>query len=176
MAAEGGLLEESGHKAMILDHVDILLLEGALPTPQFLGESGVAVAGPEGVLARVVLLVVRHGSAAAVDAADTIDATAVTAATVADLPIDDESTRRRAPLNVGGVPRHSRAARRRGRRRPPRNLGQSAVRSTLGTLGYARAVRSALRRRSNLHGVETARGSCHTAPTTDDGVSRAHDA
>lgn len=102
VAAEGGLLEESGHKAMILDHVDILLLEGALPAPQFLGEIGVAVAGPEGVLARVVR-VVRHGSAAAA---------AVAAATVADLPIDDESTRRQcqrrwcpAPLAGGSSPR-----------------------------------------------------------------------
>jgi len=67
MAAESGLLEESGHKAVILDHVYILLLEGALPAPQFLGKSSIGVAGPEGVLARVVLLVIRHGSAAATD-------------------------------------------------------------------------------------------------------------
>jgi len=68
VAAEGGLLEESGHKTVILDHVDILLLEGAFPSPQFLGESSGAVEGPEGVLARV-LLVVRHGSVAAAAAA-----------------------------------------------------------------------------------------------------------
>lgn len=93
MAAEGGLLEESGHKAVILDHVDILLLESALPAPQFLGESGVGVAGPEGVLARVVRIV-RHGSAAATDAVAAA-AVAAVVVTLADRPIDDESTRRR---------------------------------------------------------------------------------
>jgi hypothetical protein len=80
VAAESGLLEESRHKAVILDHVDILLLEGAFPTPQFLGESGVDVAGPEGVLTRVILLVVRHGSAAAYAATDAVTAAAVTIA------------------------------------------------------------------------------------------------
>lgn len=67
VAAEGGLLEEPWHEAVILDHVDIFLLESSLPAPQLLGESGVVVAGPEGVLARVV---VRHGAAAADVAAD----------------------------------------------------------------------------------------------------------
>lgn len=67
MAAEGGLLEESRHEVVILDDVDILLLEGSLPAPQFLGEGGVGVAGPEGVLARVVLLIIRHGAAAGDD-------------------------------------------------------------------------------------------------------------
>lgn len=77
MAAEGGLLEEPRHEAVILDHVNILLLESALPAPQFVGE-GVDVAGPEGVLARV-LRIVRHG------AADAADAPLM-------LPIDDRST------------------------------------------------------------------------------------
>jgi len=65
MAAEGRLLEEPRHEAVILDHVDIFLLEGSLSTAQLLGEGGVGIAGPEGVLARVVLLIVRHGAAAA---------------------------------------------------------------------------------------------------------------
>lgn len=64
MATEGGLLEEPWHEAMILDHVNILLLESALPAPQLVGKIGVGV-GPEGVLARVVLRIVRHGAAAA---------------------------------------------------------------------------------------------------------------
>lgn len=33
VAAEGGLLEEPWHEAVILDHVDIFLLESALPAP-----------------------------------------------------------------------------------------------------------------------------------------------
>lgn len=69
MAAEGGLLEEPWHKAVILDHVNILLLESALSAPQLIGKGGVGVAGPEEVLARV-LRIVRHGAAAA-DAAAT---------------------------------------------------------------------------------------------------------
>jgi len=92
MAAESGLFEESWHKAVILNHVNILFLEGALSAPQFLGESGVGVAGPEGVLTRVVLLIVRHGSAAATDA---VAAAAAAFVTVADRPINDKSTRRR---------------------------------------------------------------------------------
>lgn len=81
VAAEGGLLEEPWHEAVILDHIDILLLESALPAPQLVVKTDVGVAGPEGVLARVVLRIVRHGAAAAdADAAAT------------DEPIDDQST------------------------------------------------------------------------------------
>lgn len=65
MAAEGRLLEESRHEAVILDHVDIFLLQRSLPTAQLLRERGVRVAGAEGILARVVLLIVRHGAATA---------------------------------------------------------------------------------------------------------------
>lgn len=61
MAAESRLLEESGHKAVILDHVNIFLLESTFPTPDLLSEESVSVAGSEGILARVVLLFVRHG-------------------------------------------------------------------------------------------------------------------
>lgn len=59
MAAEGRLFEEPWHKAVVLDHVDIFLLQGALPAPQLVSE-GICIAGPEGVLARV--LIVRHGA------------------------------------------------------------------------------------------------------------------
>lgn len=167
VAAEGGLLEESGHKAVILDHVDILLLKGTLPAPQFLGEGGVGVAGPEGVLARVVLLVVRHGSAAAADAV------AVAAATVVDRPIDDESTRRRCrcrwcpvPLAGGSSPETTPAS-----FPEPRSVHDAAFYSRCSWLRARGSFRS-------LTTIELARSGdrCHTASTTDDGVSRAHDA
>lgn len=61
MAAESRLFEESRHEAVILDHVDILLLESTFPAADLLSEKSVGVAGPEGVLARVVLLLIRHG-------------------------------------------------------------------------------------------------------------------
>lgn len=72
VAAEGGLLKEPRHKVVILNDVDILLLEGALPAPQLLAEGGVGVAGPEGILARVVFLIVRHGAAADDDDRSTV--------------------------------------------------------------------------------------------------------
>lgn len=87
VAAEGGLLEEPWHEAVILDHVNILLLESALAAPQLIGEG---VAGPEGVLARV-LRIVRHGAAAA----------------------DAAATDRRS-IDVDGASRATRAAPRRG--------------------------------------------------------------
>ena len=60
MTAEGRLLEETRHEAVILDHVDILFLQGTLPSANFLGERGGRIARPEGILARVVRFVVRH--------------------------------------------------------------------------------------------------------------------
>lgn len=60
MTAERRLLEESRHEAVILDDVDILFLEGTLSSADLLGEHGVRIARPEGILARVVRIVVRH--------------------------------------------------------------------------------------------------------------------
>lgn len=99
VATEGGLLEEPWHEAVILDHVNIFLLKSPLPAPQFIGEG--VVDGPEGVLARV-LWIVRHGAAAA-----------------------DAATTDRRSIDVDDVPSYTRAAPRRGRRRPFRSLVQS---------------------------------------------------
>lgn len=55
MRAEGGLSEEPGHELVILDDVNILLLEGALPAPELFRERGARVVRPERVLLVVVL-------------------------------------------------------------------------------------------------------------------------
>lgn len=61
MTAEGWLFEETRHETVILDHVDILFLQGSFSPSNFLSECGVCIAGPEGILARVVcFLIVRH--------------------------------------------------------------------------------------------------------------------
>lgn len=61
MTAEGWLLKETRHETVILDHVDILFLQGSFSSSNFLSECGVCIAGPEGILARVVcFLIVRH--------------------------------------------------------------------------------------------------------------------
>lgn len=61
MTTEGWLLKETRHETVILDHVDILFLQGSFSSSNFLSECGVCIAGPEGILARVVcFLIVRH--------------------------------------------------------------------------------------------------------------------
>lgn len=112
VAAEGRLFEEPWHKAVVLDHVDIFLLQGALPAPQLLGEGGVRVAGPEGVLARV--RIVRHGAHCCCRCCWLIN--------------DDGPTRRRCRWG------HTRAALRR-ERRPLRNLSRSSA-SKLSALSF----------------------------------------
>lgn len=61
MTAERWLFEETRHETVILDHVDILFLQGSFSSSDFLSECGVCITGPEGILARVVcFLIVRH--------------------------------------------------------------------------------------------------------------------
>lgn len=61
MTAEGRLLKEPRHEAVVLDDVDILFLKGSLSSAELLGECGIRIAGSEGILARVVcFLIVRH--------------------------------------------------------------------------------------------------------------------
>lgn len=61
MTTEGRLLEEARHEAMIFDDVDILLLQSSFSSPNLFGECSVRVAGPKGILTRVVcFLIVRH--------------------------------------------------------------------------------------------------------------------
>lgn len=121
VAAEGGLLEEPWHEAVILDHVDILLLESALPAPQLVGKIGVAIAGPGGVLARVVLRIVRHGAAAA-DAATRC------------------RTTDRQSIDVDGCPELHASGSSPGTPASPESGSESASLTSLGTWLPARAI------------------------------------
>lgn len=67
MTAKGGLFEKARHEAVVLDDINIFLLERALAPAKFLRERSGGIAGSEGVLARVVRLLVRHGNALATD-------------------------------------------------------------------------------------------------------------
>lgn len=60
---------------MILNDIDILLLQCTLSATQLLGEDGGGIARTKGVLARVVLLIVRHGTVATDDGCVIINVT-----------------------------------------------------------------------------------------------------
>lgn len=59
VAAEGGLLEESRHEAVILDHVNVLLFQSTLATSEFFSEGRTRVARSQRILENVTVLF-RH--------------------------------------------------------------------------------------------------------------------
>lgn len=58
MTAKSGLLEEPGHKTVILNHINIFLLQRTLATPEPFGKGSSRIIRTHRVLARVI--VVRH--------------------------------------------------------------------------------------------------------------------